>query len=121
MERLSKAVTAKLPSGVSYYSQEHLPEKVLQFGEGNFLRGFIDWMIQQMNKQGLFHGRVVAIQPTPHGKVVPKINAQEGLYTSALRGIENGKNVEQFEVNSTSREELTLIRTGRMYWRLLLQ
>ncbi|TDQ42930.1 tagaturonate reductase [Aureibacillus halotolerans] len=78
-------------------SQE-LPEKVLQFGEGNFLRGFVDWMIQEMNKQGLFNGRVVAIQPTPHGKVVPKLNAQNGLYTYIQKGIHNGETIDDAEV-----------------------
>jgi tagaturonate reductase len=80
---------------------DDLPERVIQFGEGNFLRGFIDWMIHQMNKKGLFNGRVVAIQPTPHGKVVPKLNAQDGLYTVALRGVENGNIVDHAEVASS--------------------
>ncbi|WP_077214957.1 tagaturonate reductase [Bacillus dakarensis] len=74
------------------------PERVLQIGEGNFLRGFIDWMIFEMNKAGHFQGSVVAIQPTPRGKVVPKLNRQDGLYTTVLRGIENGEPVETIEV-----------------------
>ncbi|WP_134684076.1 tagaturonate reductase [Brevibacillus migulae] len=82
----------------------NLPEKIVQFGEGNFLRGFVDWMVHQLNKKGLFQGRIAAIQPTPHGKVVPKLQAQDGLYTCILRGIENGRNVEQIElVSSISR------------------
>lgn len=80
---------------------DHLPEKIIQFGEGNFLRGFVDWMVQECNKQGLFNGRVVAIQPTPHGKVVPKLNAQEGLYTLVIRGIENEQVVDRTEVISS--------------------
>lgn len=78
-----------------------LPERIIQFGEGNFLRGFIDWMVHRMNKQGLFNGKVVAIQPTPHGKVVPKLNVQDGLYTVALRGIENGEIIDEVEVVSS--------------------
>ncbi|MBA4494581.1 tagaturonate reductase [Paenactinomyces guangxiensis] len=77
-----------------------LPEKVLQFGEGNFLRGFVDWMIHRMNMQGLFHGSVVAVQPTPRGKVVPVLNAQDGLYTVVLRGIDKGNVVDSREVIS---------------------
>ncbi len=50
-----------------------LPEKVLQFGEGNFLRGFVDWMIDGMNRKGLFGGRVVVVQPLPQG-LIPKLN-----------------------------------------------
>lgn len=79
-------------------AQSELPEKVLQFGEGNFMRGFIDWMIHQLNKQGLFNGRIVTVQPTPNGKVVPKLNGQSGLYTMALRGIEAGHVVDTTEV-----------------------
>ena len=40
-----------------------LPVKVMQFGEGNFLRAFIDWMINEMNKQGKFNGMVQLVQP----------------------------------------------------------
>lgn len=80
---------------------DHLPEKIIQFGEGNFLRGFVDWMVQECNRQGLFNGRIVAIQPTPHGKVVPKLNAQDGLYTLVLRGIENDTVVDRTEVISS--------------------
>ncbi|TDL34267.1 tagaturonate reductase [Jeotgalibacillus sp. S-D1] len=82
-------------SGESF---DHLPEKVLQIGEGNFLRGFIDWMIQQMNKQQLFNGSVVAVQPTPHGRVLPKLNAQDWLYTTVLRGMQEGEIVDQSEI-----------------------
>jgi tagaturonate reductase len=84
-----------------FHHVDELPERVIQFGEGNFLRGFIDWMIHQMNKKGLFNGRVVAIQPTPHGKVVPKLNAQDGLYTVVLRGVENGEIVDDAEIVSS--------------------
>lgn len=75
-----------------------LPEKAIQFGEGNFIRGFIDWMIHQMNKKSLFNGKVIAVQPTPHGKVIPKINTQDGLYTVVLRGIQQGKAIDSTEV-----------------------
>ncbi|EGL81471.1 Mannitol dehydrogenase domain-containing protein [Caldalkalibacillus thermarum TA2.A1] len=84
---------------VSY--DDSLPERVIQFGEGNFLRGFIDWMIQQLNNKGLFNGRVVAVQPTPHGKVVPKINAQDGLYTLVLQGISQREVIDQSEIISS--------------------
>ncbi|TSB45418.1 tagaturonate reductase [Alkalicoccobacillus porphyridii] len=79
-------------------------ETIVQVGEGNFLRGFVNWMIHQLHQQGLYEGKVVAIQPTPHGKVVPKLNAQDGLYTTVLRGVENGETVNEAElVESISR------------------
>ena len=75
-----------------------LPVRVMQFGEGNFLRGFIDYMIFKMNEKELFNGRVVAIQPTPRGRVVPKLKEQDCLYTTSLHGIENDKAVEYNEI-----------------------
>ena len=75
-----------------------LPERVLQIGEGNFMRGFLDWMLYRMNRSGCFQGRAVAIQPTPRGKVVPKLNRQDGLYTLVQRGLENGEAVERIEL-----------------------
>lgn len=78
-----------------------LPERVIQFGEGNFLRGFMDWMIHKMNQKNLFHGRIVAVQPTPHGRVVGKLNAQDGLYTTILQGIQNGAVVDDREIISS--------------------
>lgn len=77
-----------------------LPEKILQFGEGNFLRAFVDWMIQQLNTNGLFQGRVVLVQPIAAG-LTDKINAQDGLYTLYLRGLQDGKAFEQKEIISS--------------------
>ena len=101
MERLSKALLENQNGRVGANNPGEIPERIIQFGEGNFLRGFIDWMVQQLNDKGLFNGRVVAIQPTPHGKVVPKLNAQDGLYTTVLRGISNGEVVDHSEIISS--------------------
>ncbi|MDQ0255955.1 tagaturonate reductase [Evansella vedderi] len=79
-------------------SEENLPEKVLQFGQGNFLRGYVDWMIHQMNKQGLFNGKVVVVQPLSQGPTIPKLNKQDGLFTVVLRGVQNGRVVDKSEV-----------------------
>ncbi len=72
------------------------PEKILQFGEGNFLRAFADWMIDLANKDGLYDGSVVLCQPIAQG-MCDVINAQDGLYTLAMRGIENGEPTERIE------------------------
>lgn len=74
-----------------------LPVKILQFGEGNFLRAFIDWMVHCMNKQGLFNGLVQLVQPLNAG-TGELINAQGGLYTLILRGVAEGKTVESREI-----------------------
>jgi tagaturonate reductase len=74
-------------------STENLPERVIQFGEGNFLRAFVDWMFDKMNKNGLFNGRVVLVQPIAEG-LAGMINDQDGLYTLLLRGLQDGKATE---------------------------
>src|ERR1044071_695565 len=66
------------------------PEKVLQFGEGNFLRCFADWMFNELNKQAGFNGSIVVVQPIDRG-MVNMLNEQDGLYTLYLRGLKNGK------------------------------
>jgi tagaturonate reductase len=89
--------------GKGWSAQRLLPEKVLQFGEGAFLRGFVDWMIHGMNQQELFGGRVVVVQPIAQGQV-EKLNEQSGAYTLRMRGVEAGKVVERQElINSISR------------------
>ena len=66
------------------------PEKVLQFGEGNFLRCFVDWMFHELNKKADFNGSVVAVQPIERG-MVNLLNEQDGLYTIYLCGLKDGK------------------------------
>ena len=78
-------------------------EKILQFGEGNFLRAFVDWMIDILNEKTDFDGNVVIVQPLERG-LSDMINDQKGLYTTILRGVQGGKNVEEFRtINSVSR------------------
>lgn len=66
------------------------PERVLQFGEGNFLRAFVDWQIDAMNQQAGFGAGVVVVQPLAGG-LAEGLNAQDGLYTVYLEGIKNGE------------------------------
>lgn len=73
------------------------PEKVLQFGEGNFLRAFVDWMIDKANRDGIYRGSIVLCQPIAQG-LKDMINAQDGVYTLAMRGAESGQPVENIEV-----------------------
>ena len=69
-----------------------LTVKVLQFGEGNFLRAFVDFMIDTLNGEKLFNGSVTLVQPIAAG-MADMINAQDGLYTVILRGIEDKNEV----------------------------
>ncbi len=80
-----------------YVRKNEYPEKILQIGEGNFLRAFADYLVDVMNEKNLFSGSVVICQPISRG-LCDKINAQNGLYTLLLRGIENGNVVEKSRV-----------------------
>ena len=62
-------------------------EKVIQFGEGGFLRGFADWMIQKMTDCGAFEGKVVVVQPIEQG-MCDMLSAQDCKYTHIIRGSE---------------------------------
>lgn len=66
------------------------PEKILQFGEGNFIRSFVDWMVDDMNCKGLFNGSAVVIQPRKRDRVTV-LNNQDGLFTLYLNGIKDGE------------------------------
>ena len=76
------------------------PEKILQFGEGNFLRGFADWKVDELNRQGFFNGSIVVVQPVKQG-LVDVLQQQQGLYTLLLRGIQGGRLVESRQVISS--------------------
>ncbi len=69
------------------------PVKVIQFGEGNFLRAFADWMIDILNEKTSFGGMVQIVQPLPKG-MGEVINEQEGLFHVVLHGIEDGNLVQ---------------------------
>lgn len=73
------------------------PIKVVQFGEGNFLRGFVDYMIDMANEQGIFNGGVAIVKPIPFG-TLDAFRKQDNLYTLILRGVENGQTVEQTRI-----------------------
>lgn len=87
MENLSKKIVKK--------SYEKI--KIMQFGEGNFLRAFVDWIIQKMNDSGKYKGHVVVVQPLENGRV-NDLAKQDGLYTLYLQGVNNGKATRTHEV-----------------------
>ena len=87
MELLNKAICNK----------KERPIKVLQFGEGNFLRAFVEWIIQGMNDAGVFNGNVAVVQPMPFGRI-KELGEQDGLYTLYLEGLQNGKTIKQHQV-----------------------
>lgn len=80
MELLNKQKTGKTER----------PVKVLQFGEGNFLRAFVDYMIDIANEQGKFNGDIVLVKPIEFGNL-DRFHDQESQYTVQLRGIVDGE------------------------------
>ncbi|WP_052130205.1 tagaturonate reductase [Ureibacillus sinduriensis] len=108
MERLSR----KLLQDISQY-----PEKVLQFGEGNFLRAFADWQIEEMNQKADFNGSVVVVQPRGQGKT-EKLNKQDGLYTLYLQGMKDGKALKEHQVISSISRGIDLFNHYDEYLKL---
>lgn len=73
------------------------PERIIQFGEGNFLRAFVDWIISNMNEKTDFNSSVVVVQPIEKG-MVDALNAQDCLYHVNLQGLNNGEVVNSFRM-----------------------
>jgi len=65
------------------------PVRILQIGDGNFLRGFVDWMVDVANGAGLMNGQVTMAQPQERG-IADLMTAQDHLFTVLLRGVQNG-------------------------------
>lgn len=87
--------------GYKGYLLKDAPERVLQFGEGNFLRAFADYFIDILNEKTGFASKVVLVQPIEGADAIRNaINEQEGLYTLLLRGNQNGKKVSRKRIIS---------------------
>lgn len=85
----------------SGYLLRDAPERVLQFGEGGFLRAFVEHFIDEMNEKAGFNGKVVLVQPRGgHPDAADQFQRQEGLYTLILRGREEGRQVSRTRVIS---------------------
>jgi tagaturonate reductase len=102
--RLGRALLADRAVGdeellVPDMSQLDLPERVVQFGTGAFLRGFVEYWVDEANRLGMFGGRIVAVSSTDGGSARDaRLTEQDGLYTLVTRGVENGKVVEEQRV-----------------------
>lgn len=92
-----------------------LPEKVLQFGTGVLLRGLPDYFIDKANRQGVFNGRVVVVKSTDSDSSA--FDKQDGLYTQCVRGLDNGKTVEENIINSS----ISRVLSAKDEWSEILQ
>ncbi len=100
MEQLSRELlinNPQLTENIKVGSLDDMPEKIIQFGEGNFLRAFADWKVNALNSAGLFGGKIVVVQPIKVG-IAHLLNEQDGYYSLLLRGIQNGDVVEEREI-----------------------
>ena len=88
MELISKKIIKNVPER---------KVKIMQFGEGNFLRAFVEWILQDLNDKGAIDANVVLVQPMPFGRV-KELSEQDGLYTLRLEGIDGGKKVKKSQV-----------------------
>ncbi len=79
------------------------PVKIIQFGEGNFLRAFVDWILQDLNRKNVICADVAVVQPTPRGRV-RDLERQDGLYSVCLEGIEKGERVQSWEMIDVIRD-----------------
>ena len=72
-------------------------EKIIQFGEGGFLRGFVDWILQEMNEKTDFDASCVVVQPIRDG-LCDRLSEQNCVYTHIMRGMENGEAVSKSKI-----------------------
>jgi tagaturonate reductase len=92
-----------------------LPEKVLQFGTGVLLRGLPDFFIDKANRRGLFNGRVVVVKSTDSGDS-GAFDRQDGLYTLCVRGIEEGRKIEENIICSS----ISRVLSAKEQWQEIL-
>ena len=99
METLNYKVLSE--TGYNGYILKDAPVKVMQFGEGNFLRAFVDYFYDIANEKAGYNGKVKLVQPIGNfPQMADWINEQEGLYTLYLRGSEKGQKVDAKRVIS---------------------
>ena len=111
MERLNRTTA---PQAKTY------TEKVIQFGEGNFLRAFIEWIIWKTNQKTDFNASVVVVQPIDRG-MVDMLNEQDGLYHLNLQGLLDGKPVDSIDLIDVISRGINPYRDFQEYLKLAEQ
>ena len=95
---VESSISASAPSSLK-------PTRILQIGDGNFLRAFVDWMVDVANGAGLMNGEVIMAQPLERG-VAELMKAQDQLFTVLLRGVQNGQPVQSKRLVSCVKDTL---------------
>ncbi|MDO6718768.1 tagaturonate reductase [Psychrosphaera sp. 1_MG-2023] len=100
------------------HASKRYPTKIMQFGEGNFLRAFIDWQINHLNKESGLNAGISIIRPIDYD-ALPLLNTQDGLYTTLVRGIdESGEATEQVDIIECVNEEIPVYKEFDKYMAL---
>lgn len=90
------------------------PEKIIQFGEGNFLRAFVDWIIDILNEKTDFNSGVTIVRPIDTHQ--PSINEQDGLYTTIIRGInEQGETIATPRIIYSVNQEILIYKQYQQF------
>lgn len=100
-------------------NKPELPIKILQFGEGNFLRAFVDWMIHKTNEAGFMNHGVIAVQPIPQG-MADLINKQDGMYHVYLEGIKDKQAVKEVTLVKSINKALNPYEEYEEYEKIIL-
>ena len=100
------------------FNKNKYPTSIMQFGEGNFLRAFVDWQIDKLNEQTGLNAGVAIIRPIDYDSL-PLLNTQDGLYTCIIRGInEQNKAVSEQRIISCVNEEIPVYKEFDNYLKL---
>ena len=84
------------------------PDKIIQFGEGNFLRAFVDWQIDLLNEHTDLDAGIVVVRPIDTD-FPPSLSTQDGLYTTIIRGLnEQGETVRDTRIIRSVNREINI-------------
>lgn len=92
------------------------PEKILQFGTGVLLRGLPDYFVHKANQQNLFCGRILVVKSTSSGGA-DAFEQQDNLYTLSIKGIEDGEEISQYEINNS----ISRVLAANQHWSEILK
>ena len=98
----------------SVHPAPNFPEKILQFGTGVLLRGLPDYLVQKANADGRFAGSIVVVKST--GNQTDEFTDQDNLYTVAVRGVQQGKEVAETTVVSA----ISRVLAAQTQWKEVL-
>lgn len=107
MKKLNRAIV----------TTNQIPVKILQFGEGNFLRAFVEWMIDGLNEKASYAAGVAVIQPIEHG-MVKLLSEQDGLYHHLMQGIENGQTLDEIRLLTCIQQSIDPFKDQAAYYNL---